>query len=83
MNKSAALNQVIRMLSLTAAYVAAGDADRILASLSIIAETMEENDITPSDIEALIVQNEVEDSEQEMPTLRQRVEQMLSSVQAA
>ena len=86
MNKSTALNQVIRMLSLTAAYIEAGDADRILASLSIVAEIMEENEISPSDVEALVVQNEVDedtDSEQEMPSLRERVEQMLSHVQAA
>lgn len=79
MDKSKALEQVVKLLTLTASYIQANDPDRTMASLSIIADVMEENQVAPSDVEALIALNN-EVVEVEEPSLRSRVEQMVKDV---
>lgn len=85
MEKSTALNQIVQLLTLTASYIQANDVDRVMASLSIVADVMEEGEVAPSDIEVLlqVVPEEPSKEVTTEPSLRDRIERMVNSVNNA
>lgn len=83
MEKNVALQQIVQLLTLTAAYTQAGDTDRVMAALSIIADVMEENEVAPSDVEVFltVVQEAVPDTAESQNNLRSRIESMVKEAQ--
>lgn len=83
MEKNVALQQIVQLLTLTAAYTQAGDTDRVMAALSIIADVMEENEVAPSDIEVFltVVQEAAPDTAESQNNLRSRIESMVKEAQ--
>lgn len=77
MEKSKALGQIVRLLTLTASYMQSNDIDRVMASLSIIADVMEESKVEPSDIEALLTVVP-ESPEEDTVSLRSQIENMVN-----